>query len=83
MPTIPSLQWTFTSISVCPSIVATDSLCGRMVGKSTSSVSIRSTTGAMLALGAMGAKILFMPRSCGSRGAPSNTICVGHDTFRI
>ena len=42
MPTTPSLQNTFTSISVWPYIVATDSLCGRMVGRSTREVSMRS-----------------------------------------
>ena len=41
-PVTPSLQHTFTSISVWPCIVATDSLCGRIVGRSTRRVSMRS-----------------------------------------
>ena len=39
-PTMPSLQVSLTSTSVCVFMVATDSLCGRMVGTSTRKVSI-------------------------------------------
>ncbi|KGS88420.1 muconate cycloisomerase 1 [Burkholderia mallei] len=41
-PSIPSEHRTRTSTSVWQFIVATESLCGRTVGTSTSSVSIRS-----------------------------------------
>ncbi len=58
-PVTPSLQVMRTSISVWPFMVATDSLCGRIVGRSTSTVSTRSTTGAASAVSA-GAMSLFM-----------------------
>jgi hypothetical protein len=41
-PTIPSEQWIRTTTIVCLCIVAIDSTCGRMVGRSTKKVSIRS-----------------------------------------
>ena len=46
MPVIPSLQWMRTRVRTWPFIVATDSLCGRMVGRSRITVSTRVTTGA-------------------------------------
>ena len=42
-PVIPSEQTILTIINVCACIVATDSKCGRMIGKSTTYVSTAST----------------------------------------
>eukprot|EP01136_Pigoraptor_vietnamica_P034706 Opistho-1_new@98993 len=43
-PTVPSEQYRRTIISVWPFMVAIDSWCGRIVGRSSSRVSTRSTT---------------------------------------
>src|SRR3546814_8458092 len=51
-PTTPSEQWMRTRITVCPSMVAIDRRCGRMVGRSRSRVSTRSMVAAGDVMGA-------------------------------
>ncbi len=72
MPTTPSLQNSFTSIRVCPCMVATDSRCGRIVGRSTRQVSTRSTVARD---GAEAAVAEFMASIYTGRGrGASNTV---------
>lgn len=53
IPVMPSLQNTFTSMSVWPCMVATESLWGRIVGRSTRQVSMRSIVAEVIAIGSV------------------------------